>query len=199
MRNSRTGALEVYDVSGGSITSAAALGQVGLEWSVAGIGDFSGNPGESDLLMRNSQTGAFELYDISHNSITFAGSMGQVGPAWTVVGFGLFNGTGSTDMMMRNSQTGTFELYDISNNKITFAQSIGQVGTEWQVTGIGVDLAAGSTGGAASQLTQAMAAFAPANGAPIPSPTGDPSAMQADSADASPFAPPAATTQQVVR
>jgi len=104
------GALELYNVANNAITSAGPMGQIGLEWTTAGVGDFSGNPGESDLLMRNSQTGTLGVYDISHNSIAFAAAMGQVGLAWTVAGFGLFNGTSSTDMIMRNSQTGTFEL-----------------------------------------------------------------------------------------
>ena len=63
------------------------MGQVGLEWTVAGFGDFSGNANETDMLMRNSNTGAFEVYDISHNAITSAGPMGQVGLEWTVAGF----------------------------------------------------------------------------------------------------------------
>jgi hypothetical protein len=59
------------------------MGQVGLEWTVAGFGDFSGNANETDMLMRNSNTGAFEVYDISHNAITSAASMGQVGSLLT--------------------------------------------------------------------------------------------------------------------
>jgi hypothetical protein len=86
MRNNNTGALEVYDISNNAITSAAALGAVGLEWTVAGFGDFSGKPNESDMLLRNSSTGAFEVYDISHNAITSAASMGAVGLEWTVDG-----------------------------------------------------------------------------------------------------------------
>jgi hypothetical protein len=46
---------------------------VGLEWTVGGFGDFSGNAGESDMLMCNSNTGGFEVYDISSNAITSAG------------------------------------------------------------------------------------------------------------------------------
>ena len=45
------------------------MGQVGLEWSIAGFGDFSGNANETDMLMRNSNTGVFELFDISNNTI----------------------------------------------------------------------------------------------------------------------------------
>jgi hypothetical protein len=37
MRNSTTGAFEVYDISHNAITSAASMGAVGLEWTVAGI------------------------------------------------------------------------------------------------------------------------------------------------------------------
>ena len=59
------------------------MGQVGLEWSVAGFGDFSGNANETDMLMRNNNTGQFELYDISNNTITSAGPMGRVGLEWS--------------------------------------------------------------------------------------------------------------------
>ena len=38
--------------------TAAAMGQVGLEWTVAGFGDFSSRASETDMLMRNSNTGA---------------------------------------------------------------------------------------------------------------------------------------------
>src|SRR6202040_1823922 len=119
-------------------------GQVGLEWTVAGFGDFSGNANETDMLMRNSSTGAFEYYDISHNVITAAGSlavtypMGTVASQWTVAGFGDFSGNANeTDMLMLNSNTGAFEVYDISNNAITSATAMGAVGLEWTVAGFG--------------------------------------------------------------
>ena len=83
------------------------MGQVGLEWSVAGFGDFSTRPNETDMLMRNNNTGAFELYDISNNTITSAAPMGQVGLEWSVAGFGDFSGNANeTDMLMRNNNTG---------------------------------------------------------------------------------------------
>ena len=88
MRNSNTGVFELYDIRNNQITSAAPVGQVGLEWSVAGFGDFSGHANETDMLMRNSNTGVFELYDISNNQITSAAPVGQVGLEWSVAGFG---------------------------------------------------------------------------------------------------------------
>jgi hypothetical protein len=64
------------------------LGQVGLEWTIAGFGDFSGNANETDMLMRNSNTGVFELYDINSNTITLANPdlVGQVGLEWSISG-----------------------------------------------------------------------------------------------------------------
>ena len=44
MRDNNTGAFEVYDISNNTITSPAQpMGQVGLEWSIAGFGNSSGN------------------------------------------------------------------------------------------------------------------------------------------------------------
>jgi hypothetical protein len=37
MRNSNTGAFEVYDISNNAVTSAASMGQVSLEWQVGSI------------------------------------------------------------------------------------------------------------------------------------------------------------------
>jgi hypothetical protein len=79
MSGSQAGTFEVYDIANNQITAAASMGQVGLEWTVAGFGDFSSNLGETDMLMRNTNNGAFEVYDISNNQITSAASMGQVG------------------------------------------------------------------------------------------------------------------------
>jgi hypothetical protein len=165
MRNSSTGAFEVYDITNNQITFAGSMGQVGLEWQVAGFGDFSGNANETDMLMRNTSTGAFEIYDISNNSIYNYASMGQVGLEWQVVGFGPIDGAGASDMLMRDTGTGAFELYDIGNNQITNAVSMGQVGTEWSVAGIAADPPGAAPANA--QLAQAMASMGTGTTAPV--------------------------------
>jgi hypothetical protein len=86
MRDSNNGVFVVYDISNDAITKATDIGQVGLEWTVAGFGDFSGRSGETDMLMRDSYTGQFEVYDIGNNAVTSAASMGQVGLQWQVGG-----------------------------------------------------------------------------------------------------------------
>jgi hypothetical protein len=79
------------------------LGQVGLEWTVAGFGDFSSRSGETNMLLRATSgpdAGDFEVYDISNNQITFAQEH---------VGFAATSGP----------DAGNFKVYDISNNQIT--------------------------------------------------------------------------------
>jgi hypothetical protein len=135
------------------------MGQVGLEWSVAGFGDFSGNANETDMLMRNTNTGVFELYDISNNQIANAAPMGQVGLEWQVAGFGPIDGAGASDMLMRNTNTGAFEIYDITNNHLVNAAPMGQVGNEWSVAGIATDPPGAAPANA--QMVQSMASYAP--------------------------------------
>src|SRR5215471_21861445 len=93
------------------------MGAVGLDWQVAGFGNFSSNPGETDMIMRNVNTGAFEVYDIANNVLTSASSMGAVGLDWHVAGFGPMNGAGTSDMVARNVNSGAFEVYDIAGNR----------------------------------------------------------------------------------
>ena len=87
MRNPTTGVLTLYDVSNDNITGNVVVGQVGLEWTVSGIGDFSGHAGETDMLMRNSKTGQFEVFDIANNTIApVTTPFGQVGLEWSISG-----------------------------------------------------------------------------------------------------------------
>jgi autotransporter-associated beta strand protein len=131
------GTYEFYDIGHNTILLDGALGQIGSEWQVAGIGGFNA-PDTSDMILRNSNTGVLEIYDISGNTITNAASIGQVGLEWSVAGFGDFSSrAGETDMLMRQNNSGAFELYDISNGSITSAVSMGQVGLEWSVAGFG--------------------------------------------------------------
>jgi hypothetical protein len=136
MRDGSNGDYEIYDLGDNTILAAGYLGQVGLEWNIAGSGGFFGSD-TTDMILRND-SGMFEVYDISNNNITDALAMGQVGLEWQVAGFGDFSSRAAeTDMLMRNSNTGVFELYDISNNTITSAAPMGQVGLEWSVAGFG--------------------------------------------------------------
>jgi hypothetical protein len=94
LRNSNTGGLEVYDISNNQITNAAFIGTVGLDWQFSGVGNFSGVPGETDLLLRNVNTGGLEVYDINNDQLTGAAFIGTVGLDWQFAGIGPVHGAG---------------------------------------------------------------------------------------------------------
>jgi hypothetical protein len=86
LRNSKTGGLEVYDISNNQLTGAAFIGTVGLDWQFAGIAPVHA-AGASDLVLRNVNTGQFEVYDIAGNQLVGAASLGAVGLDWQLGGF----------------------------------------------------------------------------------------------------------------
>jgi hypothetical protein len=102
LRNATSGQFELYDINNNAITAASSPGTVGINWLVAGFGNFSSNPGETDMLLRNALSGEFEVYDIRNNVIVSAFSLGTVGIDWQVAGFGPVSGTGHSDMVLRN-------------------------------------------------------------------------------------------------
>jgi hypothetical protein len=140
LRNSTSGAFQVYDVDdNNNLTGSASLGAVGVNWQFSGTGDFSGR-GETDMLLRNFNTGALQVYNIKNNQITGSASLlagGMVGLDWQFSGIGNFGGQGTSDMLLRNANTGGLQVYNISNNQITGSAFIGAVGPDWQFSGVG--------------------------------------------------------------
>jgi hypothetical protein len=55
------------------------MDSVGLDWQVAGFGNFSSR-GTSDMILRNVNSGALVVYNINSNQVTGATFMGAV--AW---------------------------------------------------------------------------------------------------------------------
>src|SRR5262249_33207721 len=166
LRNSSTGALEVYDISNNQITGAAFIGTIGLDWQFSGVGNFSGVPGETDLLLRNGKTGGFEVYNINNNQLTGAAFIGTVGTDWHFAGIAPIHAAGASDLVLRNINTGAFEVYDIAGNTLVGFASLGGVGLDWRLGGFAADppTATGSSDGSTSQLVQAMAGFGGGSG-----------------------------------
>jgi hypothetical protein len=141
------------------------------DWQFSGVGNFSGVPGETDLLLRNSKTGGLEVYDISNNHLTGAAFIGTVGLDWQFAGIGPVHRPGESDLVLRNINSGAFEVYDITNNQLTGAAPLGAVGLDWQLGGFAADPPTGSIGisddqlPSNAQLVQAMAGFDAGSGA----------------------------------
>jgi hypothetical protein len=125
--NVSSGGLEVYDIANNQITGAAFVGTVGLDWQFSGVGNFSGNPDETDLLLRNVKTGGLEVYDINNNQITGAAFIGRVGLDWHFAGIAPIDAAGTSDLVLRNVNSGAFEVYDIAGNTLVGAASLGAV------------------------------------------------------------------------
>jgi len=137
------------------------MGTVGLDWQFSGVGNFSGVPGESDLLLRNTSTGGLQVYNIANNQITGSAFLGTVGLDWQFAGVAPIHAAGASDLVLRNVNSGAFQVYNITNNQITGAASLGAVGLDWQLGGFAVDPPTGSMGSSdsTSQLVQAIAGF----------------------------------------
>jgi hypothetical protein len=134
-----------------------------LDWQFSGVGNFSGNPGETDLLLRNSKTGGLEVYDIANNQLAGAAFIGTVGLDWQFAGIAPIHAPGASDLVLRNVNTGAFEVYDIAGNTLVGAASLGQVGLDWQLGGFAVDPPTNDP--SVGQLVQAMAGFGGGSGA----------------------------------
>ena len=139
LRNSTSGAFQVYDIANNNIISSTSLGAVGLNWQVMGFGTFGafGSFGEDDMLLRDVNTGKLQVYDIDNNQITGSASLGTIGLDWQFSGIGNFGGAGTSDLLVRNSNTGDLQVYNISNNQIIGSAFIGTVGLDWQFSGVG--------------------------------------------------------------
>jgi hypothetical protein len=68
LRNSKTGGLEVYDISNNQLTGATFIGTIGRDWQFAGMAPIH-SASASDLVLRNVNTGAFEVYDVAGNTL----------------------------------------------------------------------------------------------------------------------------------
>jgi hypothetical protein len=94
LRNSSTGALQVYNINNDQITGSASIGTVGVDWKFAGVAPVSA-PGAADLVLRNENTGQFQVYNIADNQIIGSAPLGTVGTEWQLGGFAPGSPTGA--------------------------------------------------------------------------------------------------------
>src|SRR5262249_9878156 len=96
LRNTGTGQdrakFLIYNIKNDGITDTFRSPlAVGLNCQFSGIGNFSGSPGASDMILRDTDTGKLFLYKISKNEIAFAGEIGTVGSNCQFFGVGNFS------------------------------------------------------------------------------------------------------------
>src|SRR6266446_2163542 len=108
LRNSNSGAFQVYDIAPNSnnITGSTSLGTVGLEWQVLAFGNFD-NVGNTDMILRNVNTAGLQVYNISTNQISGPAPLAAVGLNLQFSGVGVLRGRlGESDVFLLNIDSG---------------------------------------------------------------------------------------------
>jgi hypothetical protein len=139
MNGSQVAASQQVTLGGGAATPDSS-------WSVAGIGDFSGD-GKADVLWRNTNG---SLIDWTMNgsqiasvqAVTLGGSAATPDSSWSVAGIGDFNGDGKADVLWRNTN-GTLIDWTMNGSQITNEQQVTfggspvSLSSSWQIAQIG--------------------------------------------------------------
>lgn len=135
--NSADGALSVWAATGngGFTASSYYSGAVGSSWSVAAVGDFTGD-GREDVLWRNVNGQLSEWQSVGSG---FAANVfsASVAASWKIQGAGDFDGNGTADLFWRNTD-GSIAVWTSSGTTMNQgAYFHGAIATSWHMTGIG--------------------------------------------------------------
>src|SRR5215211_734136 len=128
------GALLLFVMNGFNVQAAQVIGQIGTEWSLAGVGDFNGD-GMADILFRRTD-GALLLFLMNGSQVVGTQIIGQLGTDWKFLGLADFNGDGKVDMLFQHAD-GKLLLYLMNGFQQVAAEVIGQLGTDWKFVGAG--------------------------------------------------------------
>jgi FG-GAP-like repeat len=139
-RDASTGDVSLWNPIGdASLTyTAQDLGTVGLNWTIEGAGDFTGD-GKASILWRDANTGDVQLWTSNPgNSVSFGiQDLGYVGSDWQVAGIGSFTGNGLADILWRNTTSGDTQVWAYNQTTGTFsARDLGISGLNWTMLGV---------------------------------------------------------------
>jgi kumamolisin len=132
-RNTQTGEVDIWFMSGASVISKASVGVVGLDWKVAGIADFNGD-GRSDILWQNTLDGSFVIWIMHGSSHSDYGFPSQ-GNQWSNTGVADLDHSGFADILWRNVVSGELVAWK-SGSGLNFSSFlIGTAGLDWNLAG----------------------------------------------------------------
>jgi hypothetical protein len=136
LRNISTGAVRADIIDGAYLDESVTVGQLGLEWQIAGTGDFD-NDRDADILWRNSNTGDLRADLLQDGRYQSTAIVGRLGLEWQVQGTADFDRDGDADILWRDVNTGQLRADLIQNGQYQSTTTVGRLGLEWQVQGVG--------------------------------------------------------------
>jgi hypothetical protein len=140
-RNTTTGDLAIWEMNGTTILNAntAGLGNVPLNWSIVGVGDFNGD-GMADILWRNNTNGNVAIWLMNGTTVTNSSTatFGNMPATWSVAGTGDFNGDGLSDILWRDT-AGDIAIWEMNGTTILnpSTSGVGNLSTVWSVAETG--------------------------------------------------------------
>ncbi len=140
-RNTSTGDLAIWEMNGTTILNAstAGIGNVPLNWTVVGVGDFNGD-GKADILWRNNTNGNVAIWLMNGTTLTNASTatFGNMPLTWSVAGTGDFNGDGNSDIFWEDS-SGDLAIWEMNGTTVLNPNTsgVGNLSTAWSVAETG--------------------------------------------------------------
>jgi probable HAF family extracellular repeat protein len=152
-RQDGSGALALWQMQGSKVTASNAITSNGsavapdASWSVAGVGDFTGDS-QADILWRQGSTGALTLWSMNGSAVTSSdvltsnGSTVAPDASWNVAAIADFNGDGYTDVLW-HQDSGALSMWDMngsnvaSSSQITAGGNVAAPDASWAVAGVG--------------------------------------------------------------
>ena len=134
-RDNLAGAMAIWFLNGGTVSSTAIVANVPPIWSVAGTGDFNGD-GRGDLLWRDT-AGNTAIWLLNGAQVVQNAGIGAVPSPWIVAGVADFNGDGKADLLWRNTSTGANAIWFINGVAVASFAPIATVATTWSIVATG--------------------------------------------------------------
>ena len=133
-RNTKTGEVVVWLLSGTNGGASGILGQLPTEWALRGTGDVNGD-GKADLIWRNDTSGAVAVWLMNGFTITSTSFPGSAPTAWDIQASGDLNGDGKADLVWRNTLDGNTAIWLMNGSAIASSGFPATVLTTWQIAG----------------------------------------------------------------
>ncbi|MGA2944898.1 MAG: NF038122 family metalloprotease, partial [Xanthobacteraceae bacterium] len=131
---------DIWELSNGRWAASVSPGSHPAGYTVASIGDFTGN-GTDDILWQNAATGDTDEWQLSNGKWAASVDLGShPGSGWQIAGVGDFTGNGIDDILWTNSSGGQVQtdIWELgSNGQWVASVSPGSHPAGYQVAGIG--------------------------------------------------------------